>query len=106
MMGSVRLCRWTSESYWASESYISRTSHESWQEPERNVVTNGGHVIMRNRVTQSSLRRASSSGTSKIVDRSVGKAEEPVRVSEGSWNGDWGRWVMVNRKMKWLDSGS
>ena len=73
---------------------------------KRNVVTNGGHVIMRNRVTQRSLRRASSSGTSRIVDRSAGETEEPVRVFEGSRNGDWGRWVMVNRKMKWLDSGS
>ena len=73
---------------------------------KRNVVTNGGHVIMRNRVTQRSLRRASSSGTSRIVDRSAGEAEESVGVSEGSQNGDWGRWVMVNRKMKWLGSGS
>ena len=94
-------------------SHTGRASHTSAERvmslgksQKRNVVTNGGHVIMRNRVTQRSLQRASSSGTSRIVDRSVGEAEEPVRVSEGSRNGDWGHWVMVNRKMKWLDSGS
>ena len=70
---------------------------------KRNVVTNGGHVIIRNRVTQWSLRRAASSGSSRIVDRSIGKTEVPIGVSR---NGDWGRWVMVNRKMIWLDSGS
>ena len=73
---------------------------------KRDVVTNGGHVIMRNMVTQWSLRCASSSSTSGIVDRSVGETEVPVGVSEGSRNGDWGRCVMVNRTMKWLDSGS
>ena len=73
---------------------------------KRNVVTNGGHVIMRNRVMQWSLRRAASSSSSRIVDRSIGETKVPVGVSEGSRNGDWGHWVMVNRKMKWLDSGS
>ena len=88
----------------------SRTSAERvmslGKNQKRNVVTNGGHMIMRNRVMQRSLRRTSSSGISRIMDRSAGETEEPVGVSEGSWNGDWGRWVMVNRKMKWLDSGS
>ena len=94
-------------------SHAWRASHTSAERvmslgksQKRNVVTNGGHMIMRNKVTQWSLRCASSSGTSRIVDRSAGETEEPVRVSEGLWNGDWGRWVMVNRKMKWLDSGS
>ena len=57
-------------------------------------------MIIRNRVMQWSLRRAASSGVSGIVDRSAGKAEVPIRVSEGSRNGDWGHCVMVNGKMK------
>ena len=55
---------------------------------KRNMVTNGGHMIMRNKVMQWSLHCAASSGSSRIVDRSAGEAEEPVRVSEGLWNGD------------------
>jgi len=54
-------------------------------------VTNGGHIIIRNRVMQRSLWHAASSGSSRIVDRSVGETEVPVGVFEGSRNGDRGR---------------
>jgi hypothetical protein len=86
-------------------SHAWRASHTSAKQvmslgksQKRNVVMNGGHVIMRNRVTQRSLQCAASSSSSRIVDRSAGETEESVGVFEGSQNGDWGRCVELERE--------
>ena len=43
---------------------------------------------------------------SKSIVYMMSQDEVKSGNTEGLRNGDWGRWVMVNRKMKWLDSGS